>query len=82
MDSPARRAWAVTHGNVSVLETYPFSNPAITARFHFPLYTASTTTNTTATTNDGGGRNTNATTTATNEPTSIVGQNGNDEIET
>jgi hypothetical protein len=76
IDSPAKRAWAVTHGNVSVLETYPFTNPAFTARFHFPLYTA-TTTNTTTTANDG----TNTATTATNEPTSIVGNNGKNEEE-
>jgi hypothetical protein len=80
IDSLAKRAWAVSHGNVSVLETYPFTNPAITARFHFPLYTA--TTNTT-TANDGDCRNsTHTTATATNEPTSIVdNKNGNDEGE-
>jgi hypothetical protein len=41
MDSPAKRAWALSH-NTSVWETYPFTNPAMTAKFHFPLYTATT----------------------------------------
>jgi hypothetical protein len=49
MDSPAKRAWALSH-NTSVWETYDFTNPAISAKFHFPLYKA-----TTITTGGGGG---------------------------
>lgn len=39
VDSPAKRAWANDH-NTTVLESYPFQNPAIREKFQFPLYLA------------------------------------------